>query len=130
MDLIYLNQIAQGINSIEDGVIALEKLPEKMRLKTLHSLHVMLTQAHPTEEEVEPAIEKAALTCYSPPWTPSYDEDIFGNILFENFRKEEQVKFFRYGMALFQIADARRKITQCKNSCTHWWHQSLVEENK
>jgi hypothetical protein len=34
----------------------------------------------------------------------------------------ERERSFRLLLALFQIADERRRSTACLNSCSHWWH--------
>jgi hypothetical protein len=37
----------------------------------------------------------------------------------------ERGKSFRLLLALFEIADARRRSTSCVNGCAHWWHAAI-----
>ena len=40
----------------------------------------------------------------------------------------ERDKAFRLFLALFSLADERRRKTECASGCSHWWHRDLSDE--
>ncbi|GJM08384.1 MAG: hypothetical protein DHS20C11_06600 [Lysobacteraceae bacterium] len=118
-----LNRIAQGYIDTEKGVAWFEALPEGDRRRVLRSLSHMLAQSHPQPQEVQEAVLRSGLKAtYTPCVVMEAKEfsDACGKVL--SLPNDELVKAFRLWMAIFSISDGRRRATDCKNGCTHEWH--------
>jgi hypothetical protein len=118
-----LNRIAQGLIPLAEGTAWFEGLGSEEQRAVLRVLVLITGQAHPLKSEVEPAIKQAQL---KPTFTPCVmvskapiPEKGFN---FGNLPPHEWVKTFRLLIALFSIADRRRRETSCRNGCTHAWH--------
>jgi len=119
-----LNRIAQGLIPIAEAISWFEGLSSEEQRTVLWALVRVTFQAHPLKSEVEPAINQAGL---KPTFTPCVmalkaDDPIRGFDKLGNLPPHEWVKTFRLLIALFSIADQRRRETSCKNGCTHAWH--------
>lgn len=120
-----LNQIAQGIHDIEYVFELLKESPHPDLF--WQALYTMVVQSHPTREEAVQAIEETGL---KPTFTPcvllvkdNTPEKNVGKIC--SLPEYEHRKALILLMKVFQIADKRRRETECKEGCSHWWHQDL-----
>jgi hypothetical protein len=119
-----LNRIAQGMVSVPDGVSWFEALAQQEQQVVLRTLAYITSQSHPLPAEVEPAIAQARL---KPTFTPCVmvrkaPLPEKGCQSLPGLPSDEWVKSFRLMIALFTLADRRRRETWCRNGCDHDWH--------
>jgi len=119
-----LNRVAQGRLPFADAVRWFESLPEAEQPSWLKTVALMCHQSHPHREEIDRAITLAAL---KPTFTPcvmlhaaAKPEHALNRIA--ELRADERHKAFRLMFALYCVADTRRRETQCKDGCSHAWH--------
>ena len=118
-----LNRVAQGYLSKESAIGWFSSENEISQKEILQSLNLCIHQSHPTEAEIEKGISESGL---KETYTPCV---IMRSNNFMNARRKilglpanEWVKSFTLWLYIFCIADARRRATDCKNGCDHWWH--------
>jgi hypothetical protein len=119
-----LNRIAQGLVPEELGLRWFGGLAAAERVAVLQDLAYITHQSHPKLEEVPLAIVRSGL---KPTFTPcvmlqNADRPTSALSRIASLPEPEHAKSFRLLLALFSIADARRRDTQCKDGCTHEWH--------
>jgi hypothetical protein len=119
-----LNRVAQGRLPFADAVRWFEALAETEQPGWLRAIALMCHQSHPLPEEIDPAITLGDL---KPTFTPCVmvrtavrPEHALDRIA--DLPTDERQKAFRLMFALYCIADTRRRQTQCKNGCSHEWH--------
>ena len=119
-----LNRVAQGRLPFIDAVRWFESLLESEQPGWLRTIALMCHQSHPLSEEIDPAIMLGEL---KPTFTPCVmvrtalrPEHALDRIV--DLPAGERQKAFRLMFALYCIADTRRRQTQCKNGCSHEWH--------
>ncbi|QDT26447.1 hypothetical protein Enr10x_17510 [Gimesia panareensis] len=125
---IKLNQIRQGVIVDAEGEAWFAGLEAAEQKSVLYQLNYICMQAGPTPADVLPAIEHAGL---KPTFTPCVMLQ-HGKLREASSRalqlpSAEYLKLFRLLMALFKIADQRRREL-CGTHCRHWWHQDLSNE--
>jgi Family of unknown function (DUF5958) len=126
---ILLNQLAQGIRSMEAGNEWFAGLPVEQRLEVLRTLSHMALQAGARGEDVAPAIKRATLRASHTPCVLLLKGRLAGQLAkVLALPPPEYEKAFALLLALFAIADQRRRATQCADGCQHWWHQDLSQE--
>ncbi|MEU6600351.1 DUF5958 family protein [Streptomyces flaveolus] len=115
---VILNELAQGIRPVAEGVEWFEGLPEDDRRKVLHALVLFCGQARAREEDVP---ESIVLSGIRPTHTPAVmlTKWRFGMAALPPY---ELTKSFRLLVALFTIADTRRRTLYCTGGCSHAWH--------
>jgi hypothetical protein len=123
-DAVMLNRVAQGGLPFADAVRWFEALPESERQPWLTTLALMCHQAHPRTDEIDKALSLAEL---KPTFTPCVmlrsevrPERALSRIA--ALPQDEHGKAFRLLFALYCIADTRRRETECRNGCSHEWH--------
>ncbi|WP_371606287.1 DUF5958 family protein [Streptomyces sp. NBC_01213] len=116
-----LNEIAQGLRPVDEGVEWFEGLSEGDRRKVLHTLVLFCGQARACEEDVPVSIARSGIR---PTHTPAVmlTKWRFG---MEALPAYELIKSFRLLVALFSIADSRRRALHCVGGCGHAWHNLL-----
>jgi len=119
-----LNRVAQNRLPFGEAVHWFEALPEAEQSGWLRTIAFMCHQAHPIDDEIDPAISLAGL---KPTFTPCVmiraaerPEHALNRIA--DLPADERQKSFRLMFALYCVADTRRRQTQCKNGCSHAWH--------
>jgi hypothetical protein len=119
-----LNRIAQGIVSLDAGLQWFGALSSSEQGNVLNNLAHMTHQAHPRTEELAPAILRSGLKETFTPCVVLQTSDRPTQALsrIAALPESEHLKSFRLLMALFSIADARRRESECKDGCTHEWH--------
>ncbi|WP_254895774.1 DUF5958 family protein [Streptomyces sp. NA02536] len=113
-----LNELAQGLRPTVEGVEWFEGLPEDGQRKVLHTLVLFCGQARACEEDVSESIARSGIR---PTHTPAVmlTKWRFG---MEDLPAYELTKSFRLLVALFGIADTRRRTLYCAGGCSHAWH--------
>ena len=119
-----LNRIAQGLLAEDVGLRWFEGLSAEERIAVLRDLVHITAQSHPNGEEVPLAIAKSGLKPTFTPCVMLRTAEQPGRALsrIASLSAPEHTKSFRLLLALFSIADTRRRETQCKDGCTHEWH--------
>ncbi|MGW6981871.1 DUF5958 family protein [Streptomyces sp. NPDC054932] len=115
---VILNELAQGLRSTANSIEWFEGLPEDDRRKTLHTLELICGQARAHESDVPESIARSGIR---PTHTPAVmlTKWHFG---MHRLPAYELTKSFRLLVALFTIADTRRRTLYCADGCTHAWH--------
>jgi hypothetical protein len=119
-----INQIAQGVVSWDAGVEWFETCAEAERNLILRELGFIVSQAHPLVAEVQPAIEESGLRSTFTPCVLALKSNPPERAIHKiiSLPEPERLKSFKLLLALFSIADRRRRSTVCKGGCTHEWH--------
>ncbi len=106
---VILNELAQGLRPTAEGVEWFEGLPEDDQRKVLHTLVLFCGQARAREEDVPESIARSGIR---PTHTPAVmlTKWRFG---MEDLPAHELTKSFRLLVALFSIADTRRRTLYC-----------------
>ena len=129
LDLLYLNQIAQGVVPLNEALDAYRVLPPSERSDAIRRLSLMVHESHPRPAEITDAIRASGL---KPTFTPCImlvaGSSTYGQLSrIAGLPDDELDKAFVLLMQLFQIADSRRRES-CGDSCYHWWHQDLSDD--
>lgn len=119
-----LHLVAQGQIHFEDATRWFESLREADQQPWLKTVALMCHQAHPRREEIDRAITFAGL---KPAFTPCVmlrnavqPEQTLDRIA--ALPADERQKAFCLMLALYCISDTRRRQTDCRNGCSHAWH--------
>ncbi len=122
----FLNKLAQGTRSVEDGKDWFQDLLPEKQLEVLREISVYIQQAGARETDVPEAIEKARIKeTYTPCALLKNGRLKMQLAKVLNLPSTEYLKSFFLLVSLFSVADMRRRSNQCKNGCSHWWHQSF-----
>lgn len=115
---VILNELAQGLRPVDEGVEWFEGLSEDDQRTVLHALVLFFGQARAREEDVPESITRSGIR---PTRTPAVmlKKWRFG---MEALPAYELTKSFRLLVALFRIADTRRRTLHCASGCGHAWH--------
>ncbi|MBW5421655.1 hypothetical protein GKQ77_08750 [Streptomyces sp. BG9H] len=121
---VLLNQLAQGLRPMSQGIEWFDSLGQEAQYKVLLFLCHHCVQARAVAADAQEAIRRAGLR---PTHTPA--------VLISRGRIDEQLgkiacltplderrKAFRLLIAVLTIADARRRERFCSDGCSHWWH--------
>ncbi|MER5430571.1 DUF5958 family protein [Streptomyces sp. NPDC002588] len=116
-----LNELAQGLRPVVEGVEWFEGLAEGDQRKVLHALVLFCGQARACEEDVPESIARSGIR---PTHTPAVmlTKWRFG---MDRLPAYELTKSFCLLVALFSIADTRRRMLHCADGCGHEWHNLL-----
>lgn len=120
----YLNELAQELRPLGEGITWFASLPEDAQTGTLRLLAGYCHQAHPTAEEALESIRRSGLR---PTRTPAVMlvrgriEDQVGRIA-GLAPQHERMKAFRLLIALLAVADGRRRAGCRAHDCGHHWH--------
>ncbi|MFE7211370.1 DUF5958 family protein [Streptomyces sp. NPDC057611] len=114
-----LNELAQGLRPMADGIEWFEGLVEEEQRRAIQGLVYFCGQARAREEDVPESIERSGIR---PTHTPAVMLTGW-NLGMAGLPAYELTKSFRLLVALFSIADARRRALYCAGGCSHEWHQ-------
>ena len=117
------NRLAQGLLTWDQGLAWFELLDPDTRREVLLVAERCTVQAHPLPSEVSGAIEMSGL---KPTLTPCVilrkaDPPERGLWKIARLTGTEQKQAFKLLVALFSIADRRRRETECRDGCSHEW---------
>lgn len=115
---VILNELAQGLRSTAEGVEWFESLSEDGQRKALHALVLFCGQARAREEDVPESIARSGIR---PTHTPAVMLTKW-RFRMEILPAHELTKSFRLLVAVFTIADTRRRALHCAGGCGHAWH--------
>ncbi|MFD5284613.1 DUF5958 family protein [Streptomyces rubrogriseus] len=113
-----LNELAQELRSVDEGVEWFKGLSEGDQRRALHALVLFCGQARACEEDVPESIARSGIR---PTLTPAVmlTKWRFG---METLPAYELTESFRLLVALFNIADTRRRALHRASGCRHAWH--------
>ncbi|WP_374352644.1 DUF5958 family protein [Chitinimonas sp.] len=121
--LIY-NQIAQRQKPFGLGVAWFANLGESAQMDALQELRRVAQQSHPKATDLPEAMQLAGIKRAMTPCVMvskvARPELAFDRLL--KLPQSEWDKVFQLLLALFVIADSRRRETDCADGCTHEWH--------
>ena len=118
-----INKISQSYITKEDGLAWFLNSSEDDRKSILENLNLCLHQSHPYESEIEEGIFSSGLKeTYTP--CAILRSNSFSNARLKtlNLPPHEWVKIFTLWITIFSIADTRRRKTECRDGCDHYWH--------
>lgn len=134
---VYLNQVAQCIKPLKEAIEWFANLAEEAQLLVLRQLVFFSLQSGAIGKDVKDAIFLSGL---KPTFTPCQllikvlNDEPNGSMMLKatlakvvNLPSSERVKSFRLLIALFEVAD-RRKRTQGLEPEKYWWHKDLSDE--
>ncbi|WP_055595016.1 DUF5958 family protein, partial [Streptomyces hirsutus] len=101
-----------------EGVEWFEGLPEDDQRNVLHALVLFCGQARACEKDVPESIARSGIRSTHTP-AVMLTKWRFG---MEDLPTHELTKSFRLLVALFSIADTRRRTLHCAGGCSHAWH--------
>ncbi|MEV4949911.1 DUF5958 family protein [Streptomyces sp. NPDC053755] len=119
-----VNEIAQGLRTLDSGVSWFSGLPPARRQMVLQEVAGYVMQAHITAADgragvalsgVKPTANPSVMICMDPPR--------YG---FAGLPSAEHVEAFRVLVSVFAVADTRRRERYCKGACGHAWHNLPV----
>ncbi|MEU6454786.1 DUF5958 family protein [Streptomyces sp. NPDC047065] len=115
---VVLNELAQGLRPTAEGVAWFEGLSEDDQRKVLRALVLFCGQARACEDDVPESIARSGIR---PTHTPAVmlTKCRFGMAALP---ASELTNSFRLLVALFSIADTRRRTRHCADGCGHEWH--------
>ncbi|MER5344069.1 DUF5958 family protein [Streptomyces mirabilis] len=127
---VMLNELAQGLRPMSQGIEWFDALGPEEQSETLRFLSHHCVQARAAAEDGPDSVRRAGLR---PTHTPA--------VLITRGRIDQQLskiaglaplderrKAFRLLIAVLAIADGRRRERFCSNGCAHWWHRLSVAD--
>ncbi|WP_406376474.1 DUF5958 family protein [Streptomyces sp. NBC_00647] len=115
-----VNEIAQGLRTLDAGVAWFSGLAPARRQEVLREVGGYAMQAHITSADgragvarsgVKPTANPSVMICMDPPR--------YG---FAGLPSAEHIKAFRVLVSAFAVGDTRRRETYCRGTCGHSWH--------
>ncbi|MFF3453204.1 DUF5958 family protein [Streptomyces sp. NPDC002730] len=122
---IILNELAQGLRPMPEGVAWFENLADEEQRLTLRELSLFCGQARTTKEDAAEGIARSGIR---PTHTPAVMASL-GRFHMSQLPMYELTKAFRLLVALLGIADARRHQRYCAEGCSHEWHQLVADRD-
>ncbi|WP_301174759.1 DUF5958 family protein [Actinomadura geliboluensis] len=120
---VILNELAQGMAPIAQGVEWFEGLNDTEQFDALRDLAAFCLQASATVEDGPESIRRAGIRPTHTPAVLITRGRIRGQLAkIINLRQDERVKSFRLLVALLGVADERRRERFCIEGCSHAWH--------
>lgn len=126
-DEILINRVVQDLDPIEPFMLAFTRADAERRTELLQAAIRMAEQAGLQQTDVEGALASSGV---SPRKTSAV---LFGKSLRTNFWRVSSLPqpdlddAMRLVLALFRVADNRRRATRCARGCSHWWHGDLSD---
>ncbi|MGW1807112.1 DUF5958 family protein [Streptomyces sp. NPDC002078] len=118
-----INEVAQGLRSLEDAIIWFSSLEEVEQRAVLHEIVRYSMQSHVTMDDARKGLLRSGVKPTMTPAVLIVREPILeqmGKII--NLPPGELVKSFRVLLSTFAVADTRRRETECRGACSHAWH--------
>jgi hypothetical protein len=122
-----LNELAQGLRPLEQGVDWFEGLGADEQFEVLRDLNGFCIQARATVEDGPESVRLAGIRPTHTPAVLIVRGQLPGQLQkIINLPQNERVKAFRLLVALLRVADKRRRELFCADGCTHTWHQFVA----
>ena len=120
---IRLNRVAQGIDPVAQLTSAFDIWPGQEQRDAVRRLVQHALQAGARAEDAAAAVvasgvkprRTAAVLVVKPGLEAQLNKIV-------NLPETELRDGLLFALALFAIADRRRRATQCAGGCSHWWH--------
>ncbi|WP_326816332.1 MULTISPECIES: DUF5958 family protein [unclassified Streptomyces] len=122
---VMLNELAQGLRPMSQGIEWFDALGPEEQSEALLFLCHHCVQARVVAEDGPESIRRAGLRLTHTPAvliTRGRIEHQLGKIA-SLTPLDERRKAFRLLVAVFAIADGRRRERFCSDGCGHWWHR-------
>ncbi|MET8573156.1 DUF5958 family protein [Streptomyces sp. NPDC004783] len=120
---VVLNEPAQGIRSLVQGVDWFEGLADTEQFEVLRDLAGFCIQARATSVDGSESIRRAGIRpTHTPAVLVTRGRLIEQLTKIINLPQDERVKAFRLLVALLGVADERRRVRFCAGGCGHAWH--------
>jgi hypothetical protein len=119
-----LNELAQGLRPLGQGVEWFENLAADEQFEVLRGLSGFCIQARATVEDGPESVRLAGIRPTHTPAVLITRGQLRGQLTkIISLPRDERVKAFRLLVALLGVADKRRRERFCADGCTHAWHQ-------
>ncbi|TAK64946.1 DUF5958 family protein [Methylobacter sp.] len=118
-----INRIVQGVVSLNEGLAWYDESDLNLQNEIMRALDRCVSQAHPTKEDIEAGLKESGLKeTYSPCVLVKNKpfNEVRQKIL--NMCEPDKRRGFVLLLSVFRVADKRRRESQCKDGCTHEWH--------
>ncbi|MET8021190.1 DUF5958 family protein [Streptomyces decoyicus] len=118
-----INEIAQGILSLEEGVKWFSSLEQAEKKAVLHEIVRYVMQAHATTQDGREGLSRSGVKSTMTPAVLIVREPLLermGTII--NLPPAEYTNSFRVLISTFAVADTRRREVECRGACSHAWH--------
>ncbi|MFI5942251.1 DUF5958 family protein [Streptomyces uncialis] len=118
-----INEVAQGLLGLEQGVSWFSSLEQVEQKAVLHEVVRHSMQAHATAEDGREGVLRSGVKPTANPAVLIVREPLLqqmGKII--NLPQAEYAKAFRVLLSTFVVADTRRRELECRGSCSHAWH--------
>ncbi|MFD8866185.1 DUF5958 family protein [Streptomyces sp. NPDC059590] len=118
-----INEVAQGLRSMEAAVSWFGSLAQAEQKAVLQEVVRYSMQAHVTSEDGRNGLAQSGVKPTMTPAVLIVREPILeqmGKII--NLPPSEHLKSFRVLLSTFVIADTRRREVECRGACNHAWH--------
>ncbi|MFC0431655.1 DUF5958 family protein [Kutzneria buriramensis] len=116
---VLLNELAQGIRPLDEGVTWFHRLTADEQAETLRLLTDFCVQARATADDAPESARRAGI---KPTHTPAVLLAKGKMSKITGLPVDEWPKAFRLLVALLGVADERRRARFCTDGCSHAWH--------
>ena len=125
---VFFNAVVQGKASPEEARTWFIRLSPDSQREAIRWLCQAGLQASVLDTDVPAAIAKAGIR----PTVSAATALLAGHLNVQmskllNMKGKDAEHAFRLLLALFALADERRRMERCKNGCSHWWHNLDAE---
>ncbi len=118
-----INKLAQGLMPIEDGIKLFANASELDKTEIMKALNLCVFQSHPTESDIEKGILLSGLKpTYSPCVIVTRKPFNEARAKAMGLKGIDRERAFLLFVSIFLVADQRRRETECKDGCSHEWH--------
>lgn len=118
-----INELAQGLLPLDEGVTWFASLEETDRKEVLHEISCYALQAHITTEDGREGVARSGVKPTMTPAVLIVREPILERMSkLINLPAAEHTKAFRVLISTFSVADTRRRENECRGACSHDWH--------
>lgn len=123
---VVLNELAQGIRPMAEGASWFAALAEDEQRLVLTELVQFCVQARAVETDAEEAIARSGIR---PTYTPAVMLTRW-RLNMSQLPPYDRARAFPLLVALFAIADTRRRDRYCVGGCSHAWHQLVAHRGE
>jgi hypothetical protein len=118
-----VNKLAQGLVSMDDGLVWFESRTEDENRALLRELAVLALQAGAVANDVTSSIHLSGIRPTDTPAVLASKGGLKEQLAkIANLPQHEFVKSFRLLVAFLGVADERRRTRDRVVGCSHWWH--------